>query len=60
MKQRADDSELAINRRLDLYEKETKPLLSFYEDRDLLVEVDGQGATDEVFERVQQIVDSKI
>lgn len=60
VKQRADDSELAINRRLDIYEKETLPLLSFYEDRNLLEEVNGEGSAEEVFERVDEIIKSRV
>lgn len=59
VRQRADDSELAIKRRLDLYEKETTPLLSFYRDRDLLEVVDGLGSAEEVFERIQSILDRR-
>jgi adenylate kinase len=35
--QRADDTEEAIQRRLDLYERETAPLIAWYRERDLLV-----------------------
>ena len=35
--QREDDTEEAIGRRLELYERQTAPLISWYEDRDLLV-----------------------
>jgi adenylate kinase len=50
--QRDDDTEDAVRKRLDLYSKETLPLLPFYEDRGLLSEVDGMGAPDEVFARL--------
>lgn len=39
--QRADDLPEAITRRLEAYERDTAPLLSFYERRGLLVRVDG-------------------
>lgn len=57
--QRADDTEEAVRKRLDLYAAETKPLVPFYESRNLLVEVDGLGTTDEVFARLLQAVDSR-
>lgn len=58
--QRADDSELAINRRLDLYEKETTPLLKFYESRDLLEMVDGLGTAEEVSARIDDILNIRV
>ncbi len=39
--QRADDMPEAIIKRLEVYERDTAPLLSFYEARGLLVRVDG-------------------
>lgn len=60
VRQRADDSELAIKTRLALYEKETAPLLEFYSERNLLDEVDGLGSTDEVFERISKLVNDRI
>ena len=40
---RADDTEEAIRRRLELYEQQTAPLLGWFGERDRLVEVDGVG-----------------
>jgi adenylate kinase len=48
---RADDTEEAIARRLDIYEAETAPLAQAYADRTLLVSVDGIGEVGEVTER---------
>jgi adenylate kinase len=50
--QREDDTPEAVTKRLELYEKATRPLLDFYEGLDLLVTVDGVGDPDEVFDRV--------
>ncbi len=58
VRQRKDDSELAINRRLDLYEKETAPLLRFYKERGLLKLVDAFGTTDEVYARIDSVLQS--
>ena len=49
---RSDDTVEAIERRLELYEKQTAPLLDWFEGRGLLATVDGIGPPDEVFERV--------
>ena len=49
---RVDDSEEAIRHRQEVYQRETAPLLEMFRDRDLLVEVDGLGAVDDVTERI--------
>lgn len=54
---RADDSPDVIRRRLDIYQRETAPLLAVYAKRDLLQEVDGLGQVDEVTERVLKVLD---
>ena len=57
--QRADDTETAVLRRLELYERETRPILSYYGQRDLLAVVDGQGDSDVVFERLVCAVEAR-
>jgi adenylate kinase len=47
-----DDDEGAIRRRLELFDRETEPLLDFYEGRGLLARVDAKGDLDEVTERI--------
>jgi adenylate kinase len=54
--QREDDTETAIRRRLELYERETAPLINWYTERDLLVRVDGLGTADEVTARLLAVV----
>ncbi|WP_026374216.1 adenylate kinase [Agrococcus lahaulensis] len=49
---RSDDTEDVIRHRLDVYERETAPLIAIFEERGLVVEVDGIGAVDEVTERI--------
>ncbi len=39
-KQRADDTEETLNNRLDVYEKNTKPLIDYYKDQGLVKEID--------------------
>jgi adenylate kinase len=55
--QREDDIEETIERRLDLYEVETAPLLDWYKQRDLLVEVNGTGSPDLVTRRLVSAID---
>lgn len=57
---RADDTEEAIRRRLDLYEAETAPLMDYYRERDRLVSVDGHGDEDEVEARLTAAIDAHL
>jgi len=50
--QREDDTPEAVTKRLELYERDTRPLLDFYEGLGLLITIDGVGDPDEVFNRV--------
>jgi adenylate kinase len=56
---REDDTEAAINRRLDLYERETVPLLEWFEARDLLETVDGLGDPDAVAGRLVEAINKR-
>jgi adenylate kinase len=53
---REDDTEDSISRRLELYESETKPLIDFYRDRGLLATVNGIGEQDEVHQRLIDVI----
>ena len=55
---REDDMLESIARRLELYEAETAPLLSWAEDRGILHVVDGLGSEDEVFTRLQKVIET--
>jgi adenylate kinase len=50
--QRDDDRPEAVQKRIDVYREETTPVLSFYRDRGLLVEIPGQDTVDGVFQRI--------
>lgn len=58
VEQREDDKPEAIERRLELYERETGPLLEYYEGLGLLVTVDGVGELEEVFSRILDAVET--
>lgn len=45
---RTDDNEDTIRRRMEVYAGETAPLLSYYEEQGLLVEIEGTGAIEDV------------
>ncbi len=50
--QRPDDTEGVIRERLRVYREQTLPIVDAYKERGLLVNVEGTGAPDEVFERL--------
>ena len=52
---RADDTEETINRRLEIYRRDTAPVLDHY--RDALIHVDGQGSVDEIATRIADGLD---
>jgi adenylate kinase len=54
--QREDDTEETVKERLRVYEENTAPVVQHYREEGVLVEVDGEGTPDEVFERVKSVV----
>ncbi len=59
VRQRDDDTEEAVRKRLDLYRKQTAPLIDWYTERGLLEVVDGQGPTNDVTRRLVAAVDAR-
>jgi adenylate kinase len=57
--QREDDTEEAIQRRLNLYEAETAPLITWYRERGVLVRINGTGSPDAVTRRVVGAIDTR-
>lgn len=49
---RTDDTAEVIAKRLDIYERETAPIVESYEERGILDRIDGVGTLDEVTERI--------
>ena len=47
-----DNEEETVTNRLRLYHQQTEPLKAYYEERNLLREIDGVGSPDEVFSRI--------
>lgn len=50
--QREDDKPETMRRRLDVYRRQTEPLIAYYERAGLLRQADGTGTIEETFERV--------
>jgi len=57
--QREDDTEEAISRRLELYERATAPLVEHYERNGILAQVDGTGPADAVTRRCVGAIDER-
>ncbi|HXG30179.1 MAG TPA: adenylate kinase [Thermodesulfobacteriota bacterium] len=56
--QRDDDSEGVVRRRLQVYRSQTEPLKEYYRRAGILKGVQGTGTVDEVFDRIQGILDT--
>jgi adenylate kinase len=56
--QRDDDTAESVNRRLDLYETQTAPLLDYYSGQDRLVVIDGTADPEAVFARLRTAIDA--
>ncbi len=56
---RADDTAEAIETRLNIYERETAPILGVYGTRGIVDEIDGVGGLDEVTDRIFAALDAR-
>lgn len=52
LEQREDDNEETIGNRLDVYRKNTEPLIDYYAKRNKLTTINAEGTIDEVYERL--------
>ena len=57
--QRSDDQRDAIETRLRIYEEQTAPLISFYENRSLLSHLNGAEAVDVVYENLVRMLTTR-
>ena len=53
---RDDDKPETVKKRLDVYHTQTQPLIDFYTERKVLVEVDGTQSMDKVFDDIMKIL----
>jgi adenylate kinase len=53
---RADDNEETVRTRMRVYQEQTEPLLAYYREKGLLVEINGVQTVDEVFADLQQAI----
>lgn len=56
---RADDTLELINKRLDSYYQQTEPLLDYYKQKGILIEIDGVGDVNAIEQRIKEAVDGK-
>ena len=54
--QRDDDKEEVIKHRLEVYHKQTEPLVEFYKKQNKLVEVDASKSPDEVYNQILSVL----
>ncbi len=56
--QRADDTPETLKKRLDVYRRQTAPILPYYEAKGILRQVDGMAPIDEVTRQIEAILDT--
>ena len=56
---RVDDNPETIAQRMEVYDRQTSPLLEYYRQQGKLVSIDAFGSQDEVFERIRQHIEAK-
>ncbi|NBC27883.1 MAG: adenylate kinase [Bacteroidetes bacterium] len=54
---RSDDTPEKIKTRLDVYHKQTAPVLNHYKKQGKVKEISGVGSIDEIFERIKEVLD---
>jgi adenylate kinase len=55
--QRDDDKEETIKKRLDVYQKQTSPLIDYYSKKSIMKTVMGVGSIDDIFKKVTAVLD---
>lgn len=54
--QRNDDNETTVRQRMDVYKKETAPLVSYYEKKGILSRVNGEQSVEEVYKDIMKVL----
>lgn len=57
--QRDDDREETVRRRLEVYHRETEPVVKFYRDRGIVETLDGEAELEETYRRLVDIVKAR-
>ena len=53
---RSDDTEDTIRTRMQVYKRDTQPLIDYYDERNKLRRVDGVGSVEDVFARITEVL----
>lgn len=53
---RSDDTEDTIRTRMQVYKRDTQPLIDYYDERNKLRRVDGIGSVEDVFARITEVL----
>ncbi|HCB63841.1 MAG TPA: adenylate kinase [Fusobacteria bacterium] len=56
LSKRSDDTEEVVKNRINVYKKETQPLIDIYEKRGVLVRIDASLAVEDVFNQIKRYV----
>lgn len=57
---RKDDTEDVIRNRLEVYNKQTRPLIEYYNEQGKFLSVEGVGSIDEIFNNICSVIDKHI
>jgi len=57
--QREDDKEEVIRNRLKVYHKQTEPIIKYYEEKGVLVNIDGNKSIEEVWNQIKEVITSR-
>lgn len=57
---REDDAPEQVERRLDVYEENTKAVIEYYQNHDGFVEIDGEGTPEAVWNRIKSSLDTHV
>ena len=58
--QRTDDEPATIQKRLEVYRTETAPLIKYYEEKGLLLQINGSGDPDQIFDKITSALEKKL
>ena len=56
---RNDDTPETIKSRLQVYYQQTSPLKEYYAEQGKLVKIDGLGTIDDIFSRIEKVIDKR-
>lgn len=54
--QRPDDNEETVKNRIRVYQEQTKPILDYYQDKGLVINIDGSQNVEDIFLKLQKIL----